>query len=173
MSVLGATGRGLSDGRRARQAGGYRLFQPEDDGWGDAYVLFANRHMRHDPIWSKMLHGQTDEQIEAWLRSKAGRAVRREVGPRGADPHKWVSEMREVFDHMFPTPAVRAAARDRDLTPGELDDLIPFELRDTVHGDEILMANGSRPMCLFGTRSRRTCTRTVCVPISRRWTRIR
>lgn len=126
---------------RAKQD--WRTFQPDDAGWGEAYTDFVNNHVRYSPLMQRMLDGQTDDEIFDWLMGTAkGRELRQRIPLRGSRPEQWVSDVREVFDHVLSTEAVREAARLGDLTPEMLDDLLPNDMRGAMHGDGFKLALG-------------------------------
>lgn len=149
QGLLGGHTRGLGQNRAKRTTRGYKVFNPGDDPdspeaaeWAEAWTYYVNNHMRMSPIWKRMLNGQSDEQIEKWLWSRDGRDIRVRMGPRGADPHKWVSEMRAIYDHTLPTAEARAAALAGDVDPKTVDNIIPIQHRNEVHGQDIELTAG-------------------------------
>lgn len=149
QGILGGHTRGLGQNRAKRTTRGYRVFEPGDTPdapeaveWAEAWTYYVNNHIRMSPIWKRMLNGESDEQIEKWLWSKAGRDLRVRMGPRGADPHKWVGEMRAIYDHTLPTAEARAAALAGEVDPKKVDDILPHGLRNEVHGQDIELTEG-------------------------------
>jgi hypothetical protein len=143
--LYGGYTKGLGVARARRSGNSARRYDPEDKEWGTAQSEYVNKHFRNSPIWLRMLDGQTDEQITAWLKSAEARDLRVRMKERAQNPAKWVADMRAIFDHTLPTPQARLAVKDRDITPDEWDDLIPQDARNDVHGDTVLLAEGTHP----------------------------
>lgn len=147
-NLFGGYTKGLGLDRASRQGSDYRVFDPNDpdanlDHWATAYAHFVNNHIRYSPIASKMLEGKSDDEIFDWLHTAKGREVRKRMGIRGENPAKWVTDIREIFDHMFPTERALEAARLGEVDPKRVLDLIPEGLRPEVHGDTIKMGLGT------------------------------
>ena len=140
--------KGLGHERRGRLGHDYRTFDPDNgtgtvEEWSKAYAHFVNHHVRYSPIWTRMAEGKSDDEIFNWLTTTAeGRSVRKRMGVRGENPHRWVDQEREIFDHLFPTERALTAARNGELDPKLVPDLIPEGMRPTVHGDTIKLALG-------------------------------
>lgn len=147
--LYGGYTKGLGTARVKRSGNGARTihFSDEADNWRIAQSEYVNKHFRNSPIWLKMLDGQSDKEVLSWLTSTPeGRQLRQRMGPRGMNPHRWVQDMRAIFDHTLPTAQARLAAKTGDVDPKAWDDLIPEDLRGDVHGDTILMAAGEHPI---------------------------
>jgi hypothetical protein len=74
-----------------------------DAGHAEAWAHVLNNQVRYDPIFQKMLHGETNDDIAHWLKyQSAGVEARRRNPVRGADPDKWVDEYRQQLDELVP-----------------------------------------------------------------------
>lgn len=148
-NLYGGYTKGIGADRAARQASDYRVFDPTDpeanlDEWATAWAHYVNNHIRYSPIGQRMLEGQSDDEIYEWLMATAkGREVRKRMGVRGENPAKWVSDSREIFEHMFTTDRALEAARLGEIDPKQVLDLLPKGLRPEVHGDTIKMGLGT------------------------------
>lgn len=146
--------RGLGKLRASRAGADYRRLDPAEakpEEWAAAYSYFVNRHMRYSELAQKMLQGQSDDEVYEWLMGSAkGRELRKRLPERGQNAHRWVSEIRELVDHMFPNDVVRQAARDGEITPEQALSLVPPTDRMGVYGDMIQLGLGtSREQKLF------------------------
>lgn len=121
----------------------WRTFQPDDEGWAAAWSDFVNNHVRYSPIMQKMLNGETDDDIYEWLMSTAkGRELRKRIPLRGSRPDQWVSDSREIFEHVFSNEAAREAAKLGEIDPERVADLIPEVDRRAMHGDAFRLGIG-------------------------------
>ena len=121
----------------------WRTFQPDDEGWAAAWSDFVNNHARYSPIMQKMLNGETDDDIYEWLMSTAkGRELRKRIPLRGSRPDQWVSDSREIFEHVFSNEAAREAAKLGEIDPERVADLIPEVDRRAMHGDAFKLGIG-------------------------------
>lgn len=147
QNLYGGYTRATGAHRLQRQGSDYRTFDPSDpaevDAWAKAYAHYVNNHVRFSPFWQRMLDGQTDDDIYEWLTTtSSGRQARKRVPIRGEKPAQWVSDSREIFDYLFPNGRVLEAARNGELTPEQVLDLLPAAERMPVHGDTIKLALG-------------------------------
>lgn len=97
-------------------------------GHAEAWAHVLNNQVRYDPIYRRMLQGETDDQIVHWLqRSVDGAEILRRNPVRGADPDKWITEMRAELDELAPDDVddIRAALlADDDISPKFLQQII-------------------------------------------------
>lgn len=148
-NLYGGYTKGLGMDRASRSSSDYKYFDPSDPDvdpkdWAKAYAYFVNNHIKYSPFWERMLEGQSDDQVYNWLMSTSeGRAARKRVPVRGANPDQWIADSRAIFEHMFPNERALEAARIGDLTPEQALDLIPADTRPFIAGDAIKLGLGT------------------------------
>jgi len=121
--------------RRSGFKGGYQTIETDNAAWSSATADYVNNHFRQSPVWQKMLAGQSDDQIISWLRrTPQGRELRQRIGPRGADPEGYISDMRLVLNQHLPNEKIRALAAQRELKPMDIEEGIAQSDRHDVHG---------------------------------------
>ncbi|HEU5117877.1 MAG TPA: hypothetical protein VFT74_14720, partial [Isosphaeraceae bacterium] len=142
--------------RRVFGAGTHRHFSPGEPGspqaheWAQAWERFVNRHIRYSPVWKRMLHGASDEDLVKYLRSGEGRKmVMDRLGRPVTDANNYVQDMRAMFDQMLPTDASKLAARAGEVNADQVDGLIPHELRQGFTTDDIANMDGKGKAAWF------------------------
>lgn len=121
-------------GRKAHEAQ-YTL------GWERA----VNDQIAKSEIGKRILQGETDTRIVAWLRhSPEGRALRRRLPVRGSDPARWVQEVRMHADHYLPAPELRALALDGQAKISHLNTAVgDVALRPEIHAESLASSTGT------------------------------
>lgn len=90
--------------------------------WSD----LLNDQVRNSPIWYRMLQGESDEQIVAWLRkTDQGARLRRSLPEKGRNPERWVEQARQRLDYYLPSDELREVLRDRRIRPEDLHRIDP------------------------------------------------
>lgn len=107
-------------------------------GWEKA----VNEQIGMDPIFRKILSGETDERIVTWLRySKEGRALRKEnpirANKQGLDV--WIATLRQHVDTYLPSEPLRMLALENRARVSHLDEHYGGDLaaRPHIHGESI------------------------------------
>lgn len=74
-----------------------------EEGHAAAWAEVLNNHVRYDPIYQRMLAGETDDAIVRDLKGTMwGRELRDRHPVRGSDPEKWVEAYRANLDELVP-----------------------------------------------------------------------
>lgn len=114
--------------------------------YGKAWEQAVNLQFGQDVIGRKILDGQSDADIIAWLRStpEGQQAALRFHFRAKEDPTKWVETMREVIDdYTRGDPVLRRLARDGIAKAKNLTDRIPDAAdRPVVHGELLAQLRG-------------------------------
>lgn len=106
------------------------------------WAKVVNTHMRYDPIWRRMLNGQSDDEILDWFRqTQQGRQVLRRM-PHMGPPEKRVELHRQLLNQYLPSYRLQGMAAKRDLTVRDLTDGIRPEHRPTIHIDNLDAVQG-------------------------------
>jgi len=117
---------------------------PNQPGYAEAWERAVRDQIGSSPLAQKILAGESDDRIAAWLRrSPEGRELRRRLPIRGHTPELWVGELRQHVDHYLPTDELRQLAAKQRATFTDLQRALPVEdMRPTVHGESLAMATG-------------------------------
>lgn len=113
-----------------------------EPGHPQAWAHVLNNRIAYDPIWIRMLNGQTDDEIVDWLRrSGDGREVARRNPRRGNDPDRWVDEMRTEFEELTANDEVlKAKLLNREtITVDELQQRMDAGTNSPVAIDESVL----------------------------------
>lgn len=95
-------------------------YTPSDPLYWSALADDVNTLLRNDKITLRILAGESDEEIVAWLRSNTQEtnALRRDTA---IDPEAAVTQRRELVDNYLPDRAVRRQVADGDVTADFLE----------------------------------------------------
>lgn len=113
----------------------------------NAWVLDVNDQIGKDQLMRRILQGQSDEEIIAWLKgTREGRQFRRtsESIHRG-DVKQWVEHSRVHVDHYLSpeVPALREAALKGEASFKMLEDTYPNPAdRPDLHGESLRVTTG-------------------------------
>lgn len=176
-------GRALSMNRR--RAVGYKTYRAPD--LNDPKVLKAgtdenakaveyyqrwadmvNDQLGSSPIWSRMLHGWSDEKLVNWLGTPQGAAVRREVESMGKMPELWINEARAKANYYLPNPLLRRLLAKGRIKPSDLRRHVPTDRLPDVFGPDLESLNsGTRINKAFSNIRDRMWNILGTVPIDR------
>lgn len=107
--------------------------------WAD----LVNDQIRNSPIWSKMLKGESDEQIINWLDNTAeGARLRKTLPHKGYDPLRWVEEHRQALDFYVPRRDLQALLQERRINPSDLR-RVDRDSMPEIYGPDLEMIEGS------------------------------
>lgn len=116
-----------------------------EQSYRQAWHADVNEQIASDPIMRRMLQGQTDEEISAWLKgSREGRRVRRmSESIHKGNVEDWVAASRAHVDHYLPVQALRDAALEGKATFELLEKAIPVPAaRPDLHGEALRVTTG-------------------------------
>lgn len=137
------SGRRLNEMRDTRAATWVNLL-PDDPAYAAGWTRAVNEQIRSSPLGKRILAGETDEQVVAWLRTPEGKAYGSRLPIRSHDPHGWVGELRVHIDAYLPTPELKALALSGKATADDLVKAVPDRsLRPVIHGESLEMALGT------------------------------
>ena len=122
-----------------------------DPAWAQSYIRVVNRQMRNSKITSRILAGESYNDVVTFLKTDpVGQRLVRVIGKaRGGDSAEEIARINfENTSHMFPTgsqDALKAIAAKRNITA---EDLVKHWGQDssiypTVNGAQISVANGT------------------------------
>lgn len=92
-----------------------------DSRYVDHYLRVTNNQFRQSEIAMRLLKGQSPESVVAWLKSGAGRKLRRRLVHRWDSPEELVAANVQNINHVIPDPAVRQLLSERNLRKGDVD----------------------------------------------------
>ena len=129
--------------------------------WAESFVRVVNRQMRNSKLTSRILAGQSFDEVVTFLKTDPqGQRIATVIGgARGGESAEEIARINfENVRHMFPegiADGLRAIAKERNINA---DDVIKFLGTDssvypTVNGAQISIANGTHPAVGLYTRT--------------------
>ena len=144
-ALIAADEEGILAGLRKR-AGEWQTKQPGDVGYDADWVHAVNFQFGADPIGSRLLRGETVDQVTDFLTSTTeGRALAGRFSFRaGQDPREWVTLMDEIItDYTLSDPVIRSKALAGTATIEDLQRITPdASMRPLVHGEILTQLGG-------------------------------
>lgn len=115
------------------------VIRKSDASYVPSLVNVINNQWRNSPLATRILRGDSEEAVTAWLKSNDREAyyVRNEIGLSKYDAELAVSRAVEVINRYMPDPTLRAAATVREVRAEEVGQSIKaFERLDKdAYGD--------------------------------------
>lgn len=119
---------------------------PTDTNWVKAYTAFVNQDLRSDTIVFRMLKGESDGELAAWLNKRDSLGYREAVGmaakPNMNEISQHIQKLRLMIERYIPEldglapNFLKNKVRDGELTE-EVAQLIPQDFRTTVVGTDV------------------------------------
>jgi len=118
---------------------------PHQKGYAEAWQNAVTNQVGNSPIAQRILNGETDDQIVAWLiRTPEGKDLRKRLPIRGNNPGMWVGEIRQHVEHYLPTEELRQLAATKQVKYTDLQKAVTArDMRPTVHGESLELALGT------------------------------
>lgn len=113
-----------------------------------AWTHVLNRKVKFDPIFNRMLRGQSDEQIVKWLRSnhQDARDLRKRMPWQAYNPERWVSNHRRYLTEVLPSSEAQKALLKRNLTSRDLTGTINQEHFPVINTEDLDTLMGEGPI---------------------------
>lgn len=103
---------------------------PGDEQYWQELATVA-RQFREDELASRMLAGESDGAITAWLQSAAGRGYRQNMRVAHREAPGKVVEVRSMLNRYYPSDEARALIASREPSASELEQVLGRLLRPT------------------------------------------
>lgn len=114
-----------------------------DSRYVDHYLRVVNNQFRQSEIAMRLLRGDKPESVVAWLKSGAGRKLRRRLVHRWDSPEELVAANVQNINHVVPDPAMRKLLTERNFRKGDVDRMFTAQhLRPPINAGQIGYSQG-------------------------------